>query len=103
MGRSAIFLTVNSFVSRPLKTSMSPEAAKTSPGTTALANSALMVAANDPFVVLDDFRLLAGLRFVFLAIVTLLPGTQNGRFGSPFILSEWDCGRSPAWSHLETS
>jgi hypothetical protein len=47
-----------------------------SPGTTGLANSVLIVAASDPLVCFGDFRLLAGLRFIFLAIVRLLLGMR---------------------------
>src|SRR5262249_41741636 len=48
MGLSAVFFTVSSLVARFLNASMSPAAKRISPGSTGLASSALMVAANEP-------------------------------------------------------
>src|SRR5215831_7192896 len=55
MGRSAVFFTVSSLVARFLNASMSPAAKRISPGSTGLASSALMVAANEPPFIGDAF------------------------------------------------
>src|SRR5262245_5502927 len=83
MGRSAVFFTVSSLVARFLNASMSPAPKRISPGSTGLASSTLMVAANEPAFFGDAFD---AARLLVFGMFFLLD--DNGTDGSR-ALSDW--------------
>src|SRR5215813_2594482 len=90
MGRSAVFLTDSSLVARFLNASMSPVPKRISPGSTGLASSALMVAANEPPFFGDAFDAARLLVFGMSSSSTITAQTDKDARA----LSDWIVNRN---------